>query len=72
MCYIQPTRSYGHCACIVLRVCLLRIIVYALCAKWSVPSDSQGCTVSVSQYTIIYRGVNWKIVFISVFPINFH
>ena len=46
--------------------------VYALCAKWSVPSDSQGCTVSVSQYTIIYRGVNWKIVFISVFPINFH
>jgi len=30
--------------------------VYALCAKWSIPSDSQGCTVSVSQYTIIYRG----------------
>ena len=26
MCYIQPTCSYGYCACIVLRFCLLRII----------------------------------------------
>ena len=26
VCYIQPTCSYGPCACIVLRVCLLRII----------------------------------------------
>lgn len=71
VCYIWPTCSYIHCACIVSGLCFLKTIESKPCVLVSKYSYPHVWVISVCLYTIIHEGGNWKIMFTSVFSINF-